>query len=68
MVTIHPQFITDKAGKKIAAVLPMKEFKAILEELEEKEEIRRYDEAKKQDNGERILFSEYLKSRKKRHA
>ena len=44
MLTIHPQFITDNAGKKISVVLPMKDFKAIMEELED---IKLYAEAKK---------------------
>jgi PHD/YefM family antitoxin component YafN of YafNO toxin-antitoxin module len=47
MLTLHPQYITDKAGKKISVVIPMKDFKAIMEELEELEDIKRYDEAKK---------------------
>jgi len=47
MLTVHPQYITDKAGKKISVVLPMKDFKAIMEELEELEDIKLYDEAKK---------------------
>lgn len=49
MLTIHPHYITDKAGKKISVVLPMNDFKAIMEELEELEDIRLYDEAKKSD-------------------
>ena len=44
MLTINPQYITDKTGKKISAVIPMKEFKTLLEELVD---IRLYDEAKK---------------------
>lgn len=68
MLTIHPQYITDNTGKKISAVLPMKDFKAIMEELEELEDIRLYDEAKKEDAGERILFSDYLKNRKAKNA
>ena len=40
-----PQFITDKNGKKISVVLPMKEYKKMLEELEELEDIRSFDEA-----------------------
>ncbi|MCC6759894.1 MAG: hypothetical protein IT252_01695 [Chitinophagaceae bacterium] len=40
-----PQFITDKKGKKISVVLPMKEYKKMLEELEELEDIRSFDEA-----------------------
>ena len=46
MLTVHPQYITDNTGKKISAVLPMKEFKTLLEELEELEDIRLYDESK----------------------
>jgi PHD/YefM family antitoxin component YafN of YafNO toxin-antitoxin module len=47
MLTIHPQYITDNTGKKMSVVLTMKEFKAIMEELEELEDIRLYDKAKK---------------------
>lgn len=68
MLTVNPQYITDNKGKKISVVLPIKDFKAIMEELEELEDIKLYDEAKKEDNGERILFSEYLKNRKAKNA
>ena len=61
MITIHPQYITDTAGKKLV-VLPVNEFNTIMEELEELEDIRLYDEAKKEDNGERVPFADYLKS------
>lgn len=64
MVTIHPQFITDTAGKKLV-VISAKEFKTIVEQLEDFDDIRLYDEAKKEDNGERVLFEDYLKKRKK---
>jgi hypothetical protein len=47
MHSINPKYITDNTGKKISVVLPMKDFKAILEELEELEDIKLYDEAKK---------------------
>lgn len=46
-------------------VLPIKEFNALLEQLAEIENIKFYDEAKKDDNGECILFSDYLKNRNK---
>ncbi len=64
MITIHPQYLTDKEGNKISVVLPINDFNSILEELEELEDIKLYDEAKKEDEGERILFSDYLKNRK----
>ncbi len=46
MFTVHPQYITDNTGKKISVILPIKEFKTLLEELEELEDIRLYDESK----------------------
>ncbi len=63
MTALHPQYITDTAGKKLV-VLPLKEYDSMIEELEELEDIRLYDKAKKEDDGERILFSDYLKNRK----
>ena len=45
MLTVHPQYIVDTAGKKLV-VLPLKEFKNIMEELEDLEDIKLYDRAK----------------------
>ncbi len=67
MATINPQFITDANGVKLSVVLPIDEFEAIMEELDELEDIKLYDEAKRDDDGERILLSDYLKSRQKLH-
>lgn len=66
MIAIHPQYIKDTAGKNLV-ILPQKEFDILMEELEELEDIKLYDEAKKEDTGERILFSDYLKNRKKKN-
>ncbi|MEZ4776579.1 MAG: hypothetical protein R3D00_25610 [Bacteroidia bacterium] len=46
MLTVHPQYITDNKGKKISVILPMKEFRILIEKLEELADIRLYDEAK----------------------
>jgi PHD/YefM family antitoxin component YafN of YafNO toxin-antitoxin module len=35
-----PQFITDNKGKKLSVILPIKEYKKIMEELEELVDIR----------------------------
>lgn len=64
MKTINPQYINDSKGEKALVVLPVEEFEALIEELEELEDIRLYDKAKKEDVGQRVLFDEYLKSRK----
>ena len=61
---INPHFITDTLGNKVSVVLSMDEYKTIMEELEELEDVKLYDEAKKEDTGDRILFSDYLKDRK----
>jgi hypothetical protein len=68
MKTIHPQYITDVLGKKKSVILPLKVYNSMLEAIEELEDIKIYDETKKEDNGERILFSEYLKNRKSKNA
>jgi PHD/YefM family antitoxin component YafN of YafNO toxin-antitoxin module len=46
MIDIHPQYITDKKGKKLSVVIPVVEFEKLMEELEELEDIRLYDETK----------------------
>ena len=61
MLTLHPQFIKDSKGNKAMVILPLSEFEKILEELDEIEDIRLYDEAKKEDSGERIPMEEAFK-------
>ncbi len=46
MITLNPQYIKDTAGKKLV-VLSARQFNNIIEELEELEDIKRYDAAKK---------------------
>ena len=67
MHTITPQYIKDTAGRKMV-ILPEKDFDRLIDELEELEDIRLYDNAKKEDTGERISFSDYLQNRKKGNA
>ena len=67
-MTLHPQYLTDNKGNKKAVLLPIKEYNLLLGELEELEDIKLYDEAKKNDTGERILLSDYLKKRNNKNA
>ena len=67
MITLHPQYIKDANGNPSLVVLPAQEFESMMEELEELDDIRLYDEAKKEDTGQRMLFSDYLKSRQAKH-
>lgn len=63
MNTIHPQYITDKDGKKVSVVIPLAEYEQILDELEELDDIRLYDEAKV-DKEPPLSFDEYVKNRR----
>jgi len=49
MLTVNPQYITDDAGKKLSVMLSISEFNSLMEELDELEDIRLYDEAKKRN-------------------
>ena len=46
MRTGHERFVTDKDGKRIAVLLDMDEYAALLQELEELEALKAYDAAK----------------------
>lgn len=48
MVAIHPEFVIDEKNEKTAVMLPFAEWQQIIEELEELEDIRSFDEAKAQ--------------------
>ncbi|MFS2185688.1 hypothetical protein ACCC92_03380 [Mucilaginibacter sp. Mucisp84] len=61
MLIVHPQFITDDRGEKLSVVLPIAEFKSIMEELEELEDIRLYDEAKASDTEPGLSMEEAFK-------
>ena len=54
MIALHPQYINDGNGRKAMVILPVKEFETIMEELEDIEDVRLYDQAKKEDIGECI--------------
>lgn len=67
MISLHPKYIKDANGNNSMVILPVEEFERLLEELEDDDDVRMYDQAKKEDTGERILFSDYLKMRKERN-
>ena len=43
MLSIHPHFIVNRQGCKISVVLSMPEWNAILDELEQLEDMREFD-------------------------
>ena len=62
MNAIHPQYITDKDGTKVSVVIPLAEYEQILEELDELDDIKLYDEAKADDHPA-ISLDDYVKNR-----
>ena len=65
MNAIHPQYITDKDGKKVSVVIPLAEYEQILEELDELDDIKLFDEAKT-DKSAAISFDNYVTQRRSR--
>jgi len=65
-MTLNPQFVTDKKGRKLAVRLSVKEYKFIIEELEMKEDIALYEKVKADKNESYIPLATYLKKRKKK--
>lgn len=68
MLNVNPQFIKDSNGNNSMVVLSIKEFDSLMEELEELEDIKLYDQVKLEDKGERILFDDCLLKRKSKNA
>jgi hypothetical protein len=58
-------YITDDKGRKISAVLPIKQYKRILAELDELEDIRAYDRTKAKKETP-ILLSDAIQQRRKK--
>lgn len=65
---MRTQFVTDDHGKKLAVILPIKDYHKMVDDLEELEDIKLYDKAK-QGKQEFIdaqqAFKEIEESRKK---
>lgn len=61
---LKPQYITNEKGKKVSVILPIKLYQQMIDELEDAEDLRLYEEAKKDDDGEYISLEEYMANRK----
>jgi len=55
------QFLTDKKGKKTAVLISIEKYDKLIEKLEDLEDVRLYDEAKREDDGYRISLEEAYK-------
>jgi len=57
MIAIHPEYVVDKRNHPKAVLVPMKDWRKIVEELEELDDIRAYDAAKAA-NADRLPFEQ----------
>ena len=55
---METQFLNDKKGNRTAVLLPIKKYNKLIEQLEDLEDVKLYDEAKKNDDGYRISIDE----------
>jgi hypothetical protein len=60
--TIHPQYITDEQGKRVSVVLSIQQWQQLLEDLEELEDVRLYDDVKTR-NEPTISLADYRQKR-----
>ena len=58
---VHPEYIVDEDLNKKCVVLPYSEWKIILEEMEELDDIRAYDRAKDEADDEILPFEQAVK-------
>jgi hypothetical protein len=63
MKAMDTQFLTDAKGNRTAVVLSIKKYNKLIEKLEDLEDVRLYDEAKREDDCYRISFEDYMKTR-----
>lgn len=65
-MTLSPQFLTDKKGKKVAVQLSVKEYEYLIEELEMKQDVKLYKKVKADKNESYMPIEDYLKKRKRK--
>jgi len=64
-LNMNTQFLTDANGNKTGVLISISQYKKMMEELEELEDIKTFDKAKKR-NEKTIPLREAIQSRKKK--
>ena len=60
----QPQYITDEQGQRVSVILPIQQWQQVLDELDELDDIRLYDEVKAR-NEPTISLAEYRRKRQR---
>jgi hypothetical protein len=61
MIKVHPEYIVDENLNRKSVVIPYAEWKNIVEEMEELDDIRAYDRAKTETEDEAVPFEQAVK-------
>ncbi len=60
MPTVNGDYIVDESGARVGVIVPMEDYRKLMEELEELESIRAYDAAKSSGD-EAIPFEQAIR-------
>jgi PHD/YefM family antitoxin component YafN of YafNO toxin-antitoxin module len=63
LALVKPQYITNEDGERVSVIIPVSEYEQIIQELENIEDVRLFDEAKKSKEPS-MPFDEYVKMRR----
>ena len=63
MKSINPQFLVDDRGNKTSVLLSISDYESLMEEIDDVEDVRLFDQAIGEQNGESISLDEYMKKR-----
>ena len=66
MIALHPEFVVNGKAEKKAVLLPIAEWKRLMENMEELEDIRAYDKAKAEPNDAAVPFEKAVRQIKGR--
>lgn len=61
---LQPQYITDEQGQRVSVILPIQQWQQVLDELDELDDIKLYDQVKAR-NEPTISLAEYRKKRQR---
>ena len=60
-INVHPEYIVDENLNRKSVILPYSEWEDIVEEMEELDDIRAYDQAKNDTEDEVVPFEQAVK-------
>lgn len=63
MKSINPQFLVDDRGNKTSVLLSISDYESLMEEIDDADDVRLFDQAVDTQNGESISLDEYMKKR-----